>query len=162
MAHALILACGNPLRGDDAVALQIAEALQIGHSWPDMKVEAAHQLLPEMAEAISEAEIVIFVDASASATPGSVLFEPILPSRLTPETFTHDLNPRALLALAQALYGKSPAHAFTLNIGAESFELREGLSETVSASIPEAVHTILEYLTHHFSLARYKSPTLIA
>jgi len=162
MAQALILACGNSLRGDDAIALKIAEALEIGPSWPDMRVVAAHQLTPEMAEAISQAEIVIFVDASATTPPGTVLFEPILPSRVTPDTFTHDLDPRALLTLAQTLYGSSPAHAFTLNVGAESFELREGLTESVRASIPEAVHTILDSLTQHFSVARYKTPTLIA
>ncbi|MGO9641990.1 MAG: hydrogenase maturation protease [Candidatus Acidiferrales bacterium] len=162
MARTLILACGNPLRGDDAVGWQIAKALKSDSPWPEIEVEAAHQLVPEMAEGISQADIVIFVDASAAHSPGSVIFERVVPSRLAPETFTHELNPQILLALADALYGRSPARAFTLVVGAESFELNEELSESVRNSIPEAVCTILGYLARQAALPARLIPTLTA
>ena len=146
MGPTLILACGNPLRGDDAVGWEIAEALQSVSLCADMAIEAAAQFTPEMAERISQAATVIFVDASATQEPGTVRFERILPLPLAPGIFTHELNPQALLALADALYGRWPARAFALSIGAESFDLNEGLSESARAAIPEAVFTILGYL----------------
>lgn len=146
MAHTLILACGNPLRGDDAVGWLIADALQRECTSADIEIEAAHQFVPEMAERISQAEIVIFVDASASRSPGMVGSQRVTASRLAAETFTHELDPQTLLALAEALYGRAPGRAFSLSVGAESFELNEGLSEAAKASIPKAVDAILGYI----------------
>jgi len=152
MGHTLILACGNPLRGDDAVGWEIAEAVQSASSRADIDIETAHQFAPEMADRISQAAIVIFIDACVTNEPGSVRFERVFPSQSDPGTFTHELNPPALLALAEALYGRSPTRAFALTVGAESLELNEGLSESVRAAIPEAVFTILGYLARQASL----------
>ena len=152
MGHTLILACGNPLRGDDAVGWEIAEALQIVSSCADIEIEAAVQFAPEMAERVSRAAIVIFVDACVTQEPGLVRFERVILSQSDSGTFTHELNPPALLALAETLYGRSPARAFALSVGAESFELSEALSESVRAAIPEAVFTILGYLARQASL----------
>jgi hydrogenase maturation protease len=152
MGHTLILACGNPLRGDDAVGWEIAEAVQSASPCADIEIETAHQLAPEMAARISQAAIVVFVDASVTHEPGSVRFERIFSSQSAPGTFTHELNPPALLALAAALYGRSPARAFALSVCAESFELNDALSESVRAAIPEAVFTILGYLARQASL----------
>ncbi len=146
MARALILACGNPLRGDDGVGWEVAAALKGMFLSSDIELETAHQLMPEMAERISQAATVIFIDASAAHTPGSVRFERFVASRSVPGAFTHELTPPALLALAEALYGRSPARAFVLSVGARSFELNEELSESVRASVPGAVRTILDYL----------------
>jgi hydrogenase maturation protease len=152
MGRTLILACGNPLRGDDAVGWEIAEALQSASSCADIEIETAHQFAPEMAARISQAAIVIFVDASVTHEPGSVRFERIFPLQSATGTFTHELNPPTLLALAEALYGRSPARAFALSVGAESLELNEGLSESVRAAIPEAVFTILGYLAREVAV----------
>jgi hydrogenase maturation protease len=162
MARTLILAWGNPLRGDDAVGWHIAAALQDNPSWPDIEVETAHQLGPEMAERISQTGIVIFVDASVAHEPGSIRFERVSPSPSASGAFTHELNPAALLALAEALYGRSPARAFVLNVGVESLELNEDLTESVRASIPEAVHTILGYLVRQVSLPKPATRTATA
>lgn len=152
MGRTLILACGNPLRGDDGVGWEIAEALQETSACADIEIETAQQFMPEMAGRISQAGILIFVDASATLEAGSVRIEQIFPSRSAPGTFTHELNPPALLALAEVLYGRSPARAFVLSVGAESFELHEGVSETVRAAIPEAVFTILGCLAREVAV----------
>jgi len=151
MARALILACGNPLRGDDGVGLRIVEELKRVCRSEEIEIAVAQQLLPEMAEQISEAEIVIFVDASVTQEPGSIAFEPVVTSEGDSESFTHRLSPQTLLRLAGTLYGRSPAHAFALNVGVGSCELNEGLSEPARSSIPQAVGTILDFFAREIS-----------
>ena len=157
MGRTLILACGNPLRGDDALGWEIAAALQSASLQADLEIESSFQLMPEMAEAVSRAAIVIFVDACVTQEPGTVRFERILPSTSLPGTFTHKVDPPALLALAEALYGRSPSRALVLSVGAESFELNQELSESARAAIPEAVYAILGYLARQASLGVYAS-----
>ncbi|HYB61911.1 MAG TPA: hydrogenase maturation protease [Methylomirabilota bacterium] len=162
MARTLILAYGNALRGDDAVGWHIAAALEDNPLCPGIEVVAAHQLGPEMAERISQVESVIFVDASVTHEPGSIRFERVSPSWSGSGSFTHELNPAALLALAEALYGRAPTRAFALSVGVESLELNEDLTESVRASIPEAVHTILGYLARQVSLPKRATRTVMA
>ncbi len=142
MGGVLILACGNPLRGDDAVAWRIAESLQGLVACSDAEIVCSQQLAPEMAESVSRAECVIFVDASAAAPPGCVSLVPIAADKDCPASLTHQLNPAAILALSNALYGKSPTRAVLLTVGGERFELSEGLSPAVSQAVPEAVERI--------------------
>ena len=63
MIRALILTCSNSSRGDDGVGLQIAHSLAIGICDPDTEFYSQQQWTPELAEAISRADLVIFVDA---------------------------------------------------------------------------------------------------
>ena len=63
---------GNPLRGDDGVGWRVAEA--VAAALPDAVADVltVHQLTPELAEPISRAERVIFIDAAAEGKPGAV------------------------------------------------------------------------------------------
>ncbi len=146
MERVLILACGNPLRGDDAAGWWIAEAVRERLSSAEIEVAACQQLTPEMAERVSRAECVIFVDAAASAQPGSVSFEP-LAARAAPAALTHHLHPATLLELARLLYGRAPRRAFALLIGGQSFSLAEGLSAPVRRALPEAIAKIEAFVT---------------
>lgn len=71
MSHTIILACGNPLRGDDGIALHIACRLQDGYCDPKTEIRCAQQWTPELAERISKADLAIFVDESATAHAGA-------------------------------------------------------------------------------------------
>ena len=69
----LVIAWGNPLREDDAVAWHVLEALrrlQPRQSLPALHLRHAQQLTPEMAECVSRAAGVVFVDARRDGTPG--------------------------------------------------------------------------------------------
>src|SRR5215472_4005839 len=71
MPRVLIIGYGNPLRADDGVGWRMA--CRLGELVRDepFEVLAVHQLTPELAEPISRAELVIFVDASHNGLPGS-------------------------------------------------------------------------------------------
>ena len=147
MNRALVLACGNSLRGDDGVALYIANCLRNGLCGPEIHIHSDQQWTPELAEPISQAELVIFLDASAGVAPGKITCQPLQPVSDSPASFTHQTSPAALLSLAEELFGARPASAFLLTVGGAFFEMREGLSEPVRLAIPQAIECVKALLS---------------
>jgi hydrogenase maturation protease len=141
MSRVLILACGNTLRGDDGVALHIASCMN-GACGADALVHSSQQWVPELAKPISQAEIVVFLDASASTPPGEMACHELPAGSSSPSSFTHQISPEALLALARDLYASYPARTYLLTVGGASFDLKEGLSDPVSHVIPQAIERI--------------------
>ncbi|HTZ46540.1 MAG TPA: hydrogenase maturation protease [Verrucomicrobiae bacterium] len=141
MSRVLVLACGNALRGDDGVALHIASCAN-GVFGPETLVHTDQQWTPELAQPISEAETVVFLDASASMPPGEITCRELGTASSPLSSFTHQITPQALLALARDLYGSHPSRAYLLTVGGASFDLKEGLSEPVSHAIPQAIERI--------------------
>jgi hydrogenase maturation protease len=156
MSHVLVLGYGNPLRGDDGVGWHAAEHLLDRSADLDADVTSCHQLMPELAEPVSRAERVIFIDARIGPTPGTV--EVCEVAAGTPEypTFSHLLNPATLLALAQGLYGRAP-EAWILTVTGESFAHTDRLSGSVQSSLPELIRQV-ETLAFRETL-RCQSPT---
>jgi hydrogenase maturation protease len=146
MSRALILACGNTLRGDDGVGAYVAKCLAGELRDPEIEIQCDHQWTPELAEPISEAELVIFLDASASLPPGEIACQPLQPAPSSPAQFTHQTSPAALLSLAAELYGHIPARACLLTVGGRSFDLREELSPPVLQAVPAVLQRIRELL----------------
>jgi hydrogenase maturation protease len=144
MRRLLVLAYGNPLRGDDGVARHIAQALGKTLHDPSTEIVILHQLTPELAETVSKAEAVIFLDAVAGALPGHISLESLDAAPSDSATWTHILTPSSLLALSRALYRKAPARALLLTVGGGSFEFADDLSDPVRRAIPEAVRKIVE------------------
>jgi hydrogenase maturation protease len=108
----LIIGYGNPLRRDDAVGFLAAERLSRTIADPSVTILPVHQLTPELAEPVSRALRVIFIDACVGPEPGEIRERPIRP---TPQpdasaasAFSHHASPEALLAAALALYGHAP------------------------------------------------------
>jgi len=135
MARILVLGYGNPLRADDGLGWQVAVELFRANASADVHVIPCHQLTPDLAEAASFAELVLFIDCSRTGIPGELRCEEIF-SQSGPTSFTHDLSPAVLLALAAELFGVCPK-AYLFSICGENFETGEELSETVSRRVPE-------------------------
>ena len=76
----LIIGCGNPMRGDDAIGCHAARVLE-QHFWndPDVEVIAAQQLTPEMVDDILQRDFVLFLDASFGDQPGTILRTTVSP-----------------------------------------------------------------------------------
>jgi hydrogenase maturation protease len=86
MPGTLIIGYGNPLRGDDGLGWQVAGELA---KCVDALISAVavQQLTPELAEPVSDADLVIFVDASCHGEPGSWRCESIRPESETPQVY---------------------------------------------------------------------------
>ena len=152
-----MIACGNPLRGDDGVAWEVARALgdsALAAGGGEIEILAVHQLTPELADGVSRAETVIFVDAGvdAGARAGEILLREveIEPASVVRRSeFSHSVGPAELMAVAREIYGRAPANAFLLTINGGAFEICEMLSEPARRAIPRAVEEI-ETLCRHF------------
>jgi hydrogenase maturation protease len=131
LRRTLVIGYGNPLRGDDGAGPFVAEHLGAG-------AIACHQLTPELAEPISQARRVIFVDAHAGVPAGRIAIQAVVP-RVS--SGIHRFDPETLLAWSQRLYGRAP-EALLIGIGAESFDVREGLSPGTHRAARAALRTI--------------------
>lgn len=137
----LIIGFGNPMRTDDGLGWHAAQFLRDHFSADQAKVIAAHQLAPEMARAVADASVVIFIDAEEGTTPGRVSARAVLPRAEAPRTFTHDLSPAALVACARLLFQKTPpAHLVT--VSAREFCVGESMTRPVAAAVPDVTREV--------------------
>ena len=127
---------------DDGVGPEVAR--RVGAKRPWVTILTAHQLLPEHAEAISAAERVIFVDATAVGEPGEITIGELWPDPTAELGRLHDFGPQTLLAYADLLYGAAPP-ATLVTIGGYSFGHGESLSGEMEARLGE-VETAVEGL----------------
>jgi hydrogenase maturation protease len=142
MPRTLILGLGNPLRSDDAVAWHVIDALQDLVRDPNVSLKSVRQLAPELAEEVSQSEMVIFVDAAEATPQGRVSVNPVDETAPPHARFSHSLTPASLISLARTLYGKAPAKAFLVTIAAASFDISEQLSEPAAQAVPAAALAI--------------------
>lgn len=142
MARTLIIGYGNPLRGDDGLGWHAARLLAECIQRDDVQIVTCHQLMPELAEDISQADHVIFIDAACGGEPGALRFDDLQPDNRPNVDFTHRFDAPALLACAQVLYGRCP-YAVLCSLSADSFDLSENLSEVVQAALPALVQRVL-------------------
>ena len=81
--QALVIGYGNTLRGDDAVGQVVARALAGEAAIEGVEVIACHQLMPELAECIDAADLVVFIDAAADLQPGTIVAEAVQAASLS-------------------------------------------------------------------------------
>jgi len=140
----LVIAWGNPLREDDGVAWHVLEGLRRLRprpGLPTLHLRHAHQLTPEMAECVSHATGVVFIDARRDGVAGALRCEAVLPAAGT-NPLAHSLSPQALLLYAEALYGRAPL-AVLVSVVGERFGMGEGLSPAVRRSLPRAIRAVV-------------------
>lgn len=135
----IIVGYGNPLRGDDGIGPRVAEAVA---EWrlPDVRAVAVHQLTPELAEPLAAADRAIFVDARVDHLGEATRVQLLEPAGAA-TAIGHTGDPRSLLALAQAAFGRHP-HAWSITVPATNLTLGEGLSPTAARGIDAALRQI--------------------
>jgi hydrogenase maturation protease len=154
----LVIGYGNFDRQDDGVAWHVLTRLaarlgisipaapedsDLGHGeWGDLSFHL--QLFPELAEILEAYSRVCFVDAHTGGIPGDIHLEEILP-QIEFSPFTHHLTPRALLALTQTLYARSPK-AILISIRGYEFGFSQQLSPSTQSLVDPAVERILTWL----------------
>ena len=120
----LVIGYGNTLRSDDGVGARVAAAVD-ALALPGVVALVRHQLTPELAETISEARAVVFVDAAVDAAT-EVQVRQLEPAEGA-QLMAHAADPRTLLAFAKQLFGRCPP-AWWLTIPVENLEFGEELS----------------------------------
>ena len=145
-APLLVLAVGNPSRGDDALGPALLERLRavgVGAA-RDVELLTDFQLQVEHALDLDGRRAVLFVDAARPGTTRGVCIEPIYAdARLPPAS--HALRAQAVLHVAVQLAGHAPP-AWQLAMEGEHFALGEGLSPMAERHLACAVDMAMGWL----------------
>ncbi len=142
-APVLVLACGNPSRGDDAVGPELAQALErsceAAIARGELEVLTDFQLSVEHALDLRGRQRVYVVDAAASGP--EVSLEP-LTARRDDSFTTHRLSPWALLQVYRDVEHAPPPACSLLAVRGERFELGEPLSQRAQANVARALELL--------------------
>ncbi len=141
----LVIGYGNNLRSDDGAGKKVVEIVS---QWnlDHVKSIAVHQLTPELSDAISQADIVIFIDAVLTPSPQFQklqLHQLEATAKIT--NLGHHSDPSQLLSFTQAIYGKFPT-AYWILIPAINFEFGENFSPVTHKGITLAIAKIRELI----------------
>lgn len=167
-APLLVLAVGNPSRGDDAVGPELARRLQdgldaggLGPAWAaQVELVCEQQLAVEHAWDLLGRQAVLFVDAEADADAADGQAAPRAPvpgvrlRALAPPTGaspgprlgTHHCPPDQLLALCREVLGEAPPPCWLLSVRGRSFGLGEPLSAATRQDLDAAWAMLMDWL----------------
>lgn len=145
----LVVAVGNPSRGDDALGPLLVERLRAAGVEDGGRVEllSDFQLQVEHALDLAGRRAVLFVDAALPGHAGheGVLLQPLQPDEAIPPA-SHALRPGAVLRVFRDVQGAEPPPAWVLAVEGESFELGAGLSPRAGAHLESAVAAAIAWL----------------
>ena len=134
-APVLVLAVGNPSRGDDAIGPTLAARLD-ALALPHVEVITEFQLQVENALDLEGRERVIVVDAG-TGTPAPFELREVVPVADFIHT-SHALSPEAVLATYERFTGSAPPQTWVLCVQGEAFELGEALSPAAKGHLEAA------------------------
>jgi hydrogenase maturation protease len=126
-AAVLVLAVGNPSRGDDAIGPELAARLEAA-ALPGVEVITEFQLQVENALDLVGRERVIFVDAG-TGTPAPYELRRVTANAAFLHT-SHALSPEAVLATYERVTGQVAPESWVLCVRGESFELGAPLGDS--------------------------------
>lgn len=129
----LLIGIGNPLRSDDGLGWRVAEQLA-QESDTDYDIHTVHQLTPELAQWMTNANLVVMIDASYEGSPGELRIRPVSHSAQPGPVGTHYTTPEELAVLTVGVYGRCPPVVVVTMTGAH-FGMGEQLSSVVAGRI---------------------------
>ncbi len=145
----LIYGYGNPGRQDDGLGNAFVEKME---QWVRNKnissitFDSNYQLNIEDAEAISDKELVIFVDASTEPIDDFCITR-VNASEASVEFTMHAVSPSFILHLCNQLFDKYP-HCCLLHIKGYEWEFKEKLSSKANANMLKAFDFLCDKLRH--------------
>jgi hydrogenase maturation protease len=134
----LIIGYGNTLRRDDGVGPRVADTIE-ALRLPGVRTLHCALLTPELAEPVSQASAVIFVDAAVDA-PREVQMRALAPAE-TSQVMAHAASPATLLALARDVFGRAP-EAWWLTIPVEDLGIGEEFSVLAQRGFKQALEEV--------------------
>ncbi len=146
----LLLAIGNPSRGDDALGPAFLERVEAEHAGAiaagELELLTDFQLQVEHALDLVGRRRVVFVDAAVTLADPRAAFTLERAEARKDESFSsHALSPAAVLEAMRAL-GEPTPESWVLAIRGERFELGEGLSDAARVALSAALVAFSERL----------------
>jgi hydrogenase maturation protease len=145
MRPALVIGYGNPMRSDDGIGWVVAQEIS---RLEGITVMCLHQLTPDLAEDVSKAALVVFIDANTSMAPGEWSCDEVHPEAASAGSVTHHTSPARILELARSVYG-AELPAYIVNIGCRSLAIGDTVSGEVLAVVPDIVNHVAGLFGEH-------------
>jgi hydrogenase maturation protease len=142
-AGILVIGYGNTLRRDDGVGPRVAEAVA-ALDLPAVRTLSCPLLTPELAEAVSQARVVMFVDAAVDA-PREVQLRTLAPAGSS-QVMAHAASPATVLALARDVFGHAP-EAWLITVPVEDLGIGDVFSPLAQRGFETAVRQVREWAT---------------
>lgn len=151
MKPTLVLAIGNPSRGDDALGPLLFD--QLG-AWlvhqPQGTQDAIDllcelQLQPEHVYDLQGRDRVLFIDASVDGTP-DVCCTPLAETPTAPSISSHQCSPAALINWYRQLFEAPPPACHLLTLPGQAYELGAPLTAQAEGSLAQGWHLLLQWL----------------
>lgn len=133
-SRVLVIAVGNPSRGDDALGPLLLE--RVAAAFPGLRTVADFQLQIEHALDLRGAGLVLFVDAACGLEAPFTFHE--IHADAAPPVLTHALSAPGVLEVFHRVEDVAPPPAFMLGVRAARFELGEGLSPEAATALAAA------------------------
>jgi len=145
-ARWLVLAVGNPSRGDDALGPALLDRLRStrADATGDVELLTDFQLQVEHALDLRQRRAVLFVDAARPGTVAGATLAAIQADAQVPPV-SHALRAQAVLRVAVTLDGAAPP-AWQLAIEGERFDLGTALSAAARRHLDRAEQLALDWL----------------
>ncbi len=145
----LVIAVGNPSRGDDALGPlfleRLAEWQERVQRQDDAELLTDFQLQIEHAVDLENRTLALFIDASV-ACQSPFTFTRLQPAEDTGYT-SHALSPAVVLQVYRQINAEPPPPAFQLAIRGEDFELGHPLSAAAQVNLAAALEFASQLLT---------------
>jgi len=147
MRPLLIIGYGNSLRSDDGLGWHVTQELLRTIDSAGVEVISCGQLTADLAEPISRAGQVLFIDIARSGPPREVICQRVNP---TPRTapFLHQLSPEGLLGITRVLFGACP-EANLFSVAGHCFEFGDYVSSQVADCMPALISRIKECIVEY-------------
>ena len=143
----LIIGYGNSLRSDDGLGWHVTQELLRIIDSPGVEIISCGQLTGDLAEPISHAVQVLFVDVARSGPPGELICKRVMPTSGA-AAFSHQLSPEELLGITRVLFGACP-EALLFSIAGHSFEFGDSVSPQVADCMPALLSRVKELVVEY-------------
>lgn len=141
----VILAWGNPGRGDDALGPGLMERIRSAKGQdPDLTLVEAIQLQVEHALDLEGHDIALFIDASLDCPPPFTC-TPLIPGESLGFS-THSVSPQAILHVYRQLRLGEPPPALLLSIRGVDFRMGQPLSSAGKSHLEAAWSWVQDWL----------------
>jgi hydrogenase maturation protease len=147
----LVIGFGSPIRGDDALGPIAAERLEDRIFSEHVRIITRHVLTSELVAEVSEATLVIYIDAAMEGPIGEVLCRPLVGASEAGMNMAHFFDPRELLAWTRELYGQQP-EAYLVSVRGVTYSFAKyQLSPTVEAAVEPLLDQVCQLIDRHLT-----------
>ena len=141
----LVVGYGNPLQSDDGIGRKAATAL-VALVKQNVSVLSVDQLTPELADDVSRAERVLFLDATRKGKAGEIRRVRVKRDpKVLVASISHQGSPSALLELTAKYFHREP-EAWLMTLSGSCFEPGEAFSPEVRRAWPKYLREIVNFV----------------